>query len=615
MAIDTDIAMDGEGHDSHAHEHSHENSHDNSHESSHDHRGPGLLSSFERLPGEVRNEIYAYLLHPARNTTYDRSPQTANSYGFRGQTPTDIDDEDEEDELKVYQATAPRMSRVRLHHEILLTNRRIYREAHSYLYTACAPVLVVSGVPYNTLVCTLMSRLGFRPFYTQQGTLNPDDDDTVHGCAGLLHLRWMSNSRLDDDDDDDGDDGENGDNGGDDEGTNDELAREMARDYPMYRLTPRQPDIVLIQPQIADFVRFLQILKIRDVEKSEIFHLNFIPSAPTNIFSEPIGDDAYTRCLHQTVFDGFAVFRGTGIVYHINSGYCEMDYQSDFLALANQPIMWLRCEILRLAELFDSIAKQGYNCLGEQDPIDDFCRWVFIGDLIRNKIEKSYPHLSEFHPLVEELQPVDLLHQILQISFYNFSRCLFMMVIDIESPGEEVLEVPVLSRDQISMVYHLQGTICLHCHSKDAELIEEAQEFFRSSVEYADGDRKEALEKLTSSVQTLVLDEDGNVPPEFMEMVVSTLPQGPMNINIPTQMKSFRVDYERRILREYSYKGSLLEDRFFQDPPEDERSMVTPPPIEFDMEVYCSAGSVKGRKAWLGSGTQELFVTDRLDDL
>ncbi|KAK6359135.1 hypothetical protein TWF696_000301 [Orbilia brochopaga] len=590
---------------------------------SQDYEDTPILSSFERLPGEIRNEIYAYLLHPARNTSYDRSPQNANLYGYGDLTPTDIDDDDDEDELKVYQVTAPKMERVRLHPNILLTNRRIYREAHSFLYTACGPVLAVRGIPYNTLVCTLMSRLGFRPFYTQR-VLGGESE--LPGCVAVLEVKWDDSSRMDVDDDD----------------------VELYGEYEMYNVTDQQPDIVLIQPQIADFVRLLQILKIRDIHESEMFILNFDLVTPTNIFNEPIGDDVYVRQLHQSVFDDFSVFRGTGIVYQAHAWFQESDYAADFLTLVNQPIMWLRSEILRLAELFDSIAQQGSQ-LGEQDPIDEFCRWVFIGHLIRNKIEKSYPRLADFHPLVEELQPVDLLHQILQISFYNISRCLFMMVMrnslpealeisdpndalrdlcedleeitkqvmDVESPGEETLEVPVLTRDQISMVYHLEGTICLHCHSKEAELLEEAQEFFRSSVEYADGERKEALEKLVAGIQELTLDEDGNVPMEFMELVVSTLPQGPMNINIPTEMKSFRVDYERRILKEYGYKGSLLEDRFLQDPPEEPDLMgqLQRPLGKFDLEVYHAVSWRKGKKVWLGSGTKEIFVEDDLDDL
>ncbi|KAJ6257410.1 hypothetical protein Dda_8299 [Drechslerella dactyloides] len=589
----------------------------------HDHDpGPApALSNFERLPGEIRNEIYAYLLHPARNTSYDRSPQNANLYGYWDQTPTDIDDDDDEDELKVYQVTAPKMERVRLHPDILLANRRIYREAHSFLYTACGPVLAVRGVPYNTLVCTLMSRLGFRPFYTQRVLAGE-----VSGCVAVLDLKWDDIARLDAEDDEE----------------------EPYGDFEMYNLTDQQPSLVLIQPQIADFVRLLQILKIRDIHESEMFILNFDLLTPSNIFGEPIGDDAYVRQLHEAVFDDFSVFRGTGIIYSVNAWYQEPDYATEFVRLVNQPIMWLRSEILRLAELFDSIAQQDSH-LGDQDPIDEFCRWVFIGHLIRNKIEKSYPRLADFHPLVEELQPVDLLHQILQISFYNISRCLFMMVMrnslpealeisdpndalrdlcedleeitkqvmDVESPGEETLEVPVLTRDQISMVYHLEGTICLHCHSKEAELIEEAHEFFRSSVEYAEGERKEALEKLVAGIQELTLDEDGNVPMEFMELVVSTLPQGPMHINIPTEMKSFRVDYERRILKEYGYKGSLLEERFLQDPPEEPDSMgqLQRPPGKFDLEVYHAVSWRRGKKVWLGSGTKEIFVEDDLDDL
>ncbi|EPS45837.1 hypothetical protein H072_288 [Dactylellina haptotyla CBS 200.50] len=567
-----------------------------------------VISRFERLPGEIRNEIYTYLLCPTRNTSFERSP--TNPYRYRGLAPTkagnepDDSDNDDDVELVVYSNgnTVPKLQRIRIYHDILRTTRKIYREAHGFLYTACGPVLKVKGLPFNTPLCRLMGRLGFRWFYTSDR-----GDSKIEGSVGTLEFRWKDGSEPDD------------------------FQGEV------YARRKGQPDIVLLGPQVVEFVKWLQVLKIKDIAQRELFILRFHFHNPANIFGEPIADSAKVTKLHWKILNEFRFFKGTGIIYDEVSGF-DNQYEGKFLTFMNQPIVWIRSEILRIVDLSRSIAKQGATVEDDSDLVDNFCRWIFIGDLIRNKIENSFEHITQFYPRMDDLYPMLTLRQVFQISFYNFAKCFFLMIVkdilpealgikdpmdtlkdicqDLDDLTEQTMDVKhgegsgrvlVLTPYQISRVNHLQAMICVYCQEKG--LLNKGIEYFDKCVAHSEGERRQMLGFLAEAAKTWREDGSGDrVTEELMEFLLQVFPEGDLEITMLPQMKSSRIDYERRLLRKYGYVGDPLLDRFVQHPPEKQGSELEPPEIAIDWEAY--RNSKTARKVWLGTGMEETFVAD-----
>ncbi|KAK6530454.1 hypothetical protein TWF694_003806 [Orbilia ellipsospora] len=568
-----------------------------------------IISRFERLPGEIRNEIYAYLFDPVRNTSFERSP--TNPYKFRGLPPTktgnepDDSDNDDDVELVVYAKgnAVPKLQRMRIYHDILRTNRKIYREAHGFLYTISAPVLKVRGLPFNTPLCRLMERMGFRWFFTS------DVGDTrIDGSAGTLDIKWKDNEEPDDD------------------------------QCGVYRREECHPDIVLVGSQIAEFVKWLQVLKIKDTAHRELFILNFNFHESANIFGEALMDDTQNSRNRWKIINDFRDFKGTGIFYGSVSGF-DAAYANKVLKFLNQPIMWIRAEILRIVDLSRSIAKQGGPVKDDADLIDNFCRWIFIGDLVRNKIESSYEHLVHFYPRMDDLYPILTLKQVFQIGFYNFAKSLFLMIVkdilpdalglrdpletlrdicdDLDELTEQTMEVKhgegngrvlVLSPYQISRVEHLQAMICIYCQKRGT--LNKGVQYFESCVAHADGERKRMLGFLMEAVATWREDGDTEkITEELMEYLIHVFPEGDLEISMPMQMKSSRIEYERRILKRYGYVEDSLADRFVQNPPEKTGSKLEPPDIAIDWEFYRSSRTA--RKVWLGTGMEDLFVVDQ----
>ncbi|KAK6337613.1 hypothetical protein TWF730_003008 [Orbilia blumenaviensis] len=610
------------------------------------------LSRFELLPGEIRNEIYAYLLSPSLNTSQDvytypldparntnsnnttspfndpsdptsstpsqaQAAQTypSNIYAFRGLTPTkvvnenlysDSDSDNDDVELVVYSKgnAMATMQRFRIHHEILLTNKRIYKEAHRYLYTICGPVLKVRGIPYISSLCRLMGRLGFRWFYT------PPTRRNIQGSVGSLDITWKE-------------------------------AGHTHQSSPHQKFTPgaKDPQIVLICSQIPAFVQWLQILKIKDIEQSHFFKLAFTLQRPHNIYREEVSSDATISKFQTTVLETFKSFTGTGIRYKFNSGNFNTHEVSQYLRYYNQPIMWIRAEALRIVLLIKSISKQGLNPQYKQrDLVDDFCKWVFIGDLVRNKVDGSYQQLTDFRPRTDDLYPILTLKQIVHICFYNVAKCLFLMVVrsilpeeleitdelgtlkelchDLDEITSQSMEVDtdlgpkdmtVLKPDHIASVNHLQAMICFFCHERGMAI--KGTEYFQKCIKHSEGERKAEFEFLANAADTQR--NDGRVTGELMYLLLQRFPEADLEIELPEKMESSRLEYEWTLLQKYGYIGDPLTDRFVHCPTTNGPNLSTFPDNLY-LEDYKASKFAK--KVWLGTGTDELFISDPLDD-
>ncbi|KAK6530635.1 hypothetical protein TWF281_007474 [Arthrobotrys megalospora] len=600
------------------------------------------FSRFELLPGEIRNEIYAYLLSPSLNTSHDvytypldparnannnnastssNNPSTPQAfpsdiYAYRGLTPTkvisedlisDSDTDNDDVELVVYSKgnAMATMQRVRIYHEILLANKRIYKEAHRYLYTVCGPVLKVRGIPYTSSLCRLMGRLGFRWFYTRPTESN------IQGSVGSLNITW----------------------------------REAESSYKAllnrkFSPGPKDPEIVLLGSQIPSFVQWLQILKIKDTDLSQFFKLNFSLQRPKNIYGEEVSSDTTSSKFQNTLLSTFKSFTGTGIKYKFSTtGDLDRDGVSQYLRFYNQPIMWIRAEALRIVLLIKSISKQGLNPQYKQrDLVDDFCKWVFIGDLVRNKVDGSYQQLAEFRPRRDDLYPILTLKQIVHICFYNVAKCLFLMVVrsilpeeleitdelgtlkelchDLDEITSQTMEVetdfgckemPVLEPDHIASVNHLQAMICFYCHERG--MAGKGIEYFQKCIKHSEGERRRDFEFLADAAETWR--NDGRVTGDLMYLLLQRFPEADLDINLPEKMESSRLEYEWALLQKYGYIGDPLTDRFIQYPANNRPKMDNFPDSLY-LEDYKASKFAK--KVWLGTGTEELFISDPLED-
>lgn len=92
------------------------------------------LSTFERLPGEIRNNIYKCLFRPESNLELRK----LNRHIF-------------------YQLL--------LDLSLLRCNKQIYRECWSYIYGTLGPAVLVRGFPINLDILDLMAQQGIRPFF------------------------------------------------------------------------------------------------------------------------------------------------------------------------------------------------------------------------------------------------------------------------------------------------------------------------------------------------------------------------------------------------------------------------------------------------------------------
>ncbi|KAK6500470.1 hypothetical protein TWF481_010813 [Arthrobotrys musiformis] len=607
------------------------------------------LSRFELLPGEIRNEIYAYLLSPSLNTSFDvytypvdparnannnnttSSNHTTNSdtntnpnaatypsdiYTYRGLTPTkvsggdlisDSDSDGDDVELVVYSKgnAMATMQRVRVYHEILLTNKRIYKEAHRYLYTVCGPVLKVRGIPYTTSLCRLMGRLGFRWFYTR-----PTARD-IRGSIGSLDISWREVGR-----------------------NHEDLSNQK------FTPGPKDPEIVLLGSQIPSFVQWLQILKIKDTEQSQFFSISIALQRPQNIYEEQISSDTTVSTFQTAVLKTFKSFTGTGIKYKFSpsSTHFNIHEASEYLKYYNQPIMWIRAEALRIVSLIRAISKQGLNPQYRQrDLVDDFCKWVFIGDLVRNKVDGSYQQLADFRPRVDDLYPILTLKQIVHICFYNVAKCLFLMVVrgilpeeleitddlgtlkelchDLDEITSQTIEVetdlgykemPVLKPDHIASVNHLQAMICFYCHERG--MAGQGIEYFQKCVKNSEGERRRDFEFLAEAASTWR--NDGRVTGELMYLLLQRFPEADLGIDLPEKMESSRLEYEWTLLQRYGYIGDPLTDKFLHQPTNNGPNLSNFPDNLY-LEDYKASRFAK--KVWLGTGTDELFISDPLD--
>ncbi|KAF3161783.1 hypothetical protein TWF225_010832 [Orbilia oligospora] len=611
------------------------------------------FSRFELLPGEIRNEVYAYLLSPSLNTSHDvytypldpaRNANNNNTvsipsssstnlndsdnintiaptyptdiYTYRGLTPRKVTNEDQisssdsdsdDVELVVYSKgnAMATMSRIRIYHEILLTNKRIYKEAHRYLYTICGPVLKVRGIPYTSSLCRLMGRLGFRWFYTR-----PTKRD-IKGSMGTLDIAWKE-------------------------------VRSNDESTPNMKFTPgsKDPEIVLTESQITPFVQLLQILKIRDTDQSQFFSLTFTLHTPQNIYQEPISSSTTISLFQTTVLETFKSFTGTGIKYKFLPGPNHNPGEiSQYLKFYNQPIMWIRAEALRIVLLIKHISKQGLNPQYKQrDLVDDFCKWVFIGDLVRNKVDGSYQQLADFRPRMDDLYPVLTLKQIVHICFYNVSKCLFLMVVrnilpeeleitdelgtlkelchDLDEITSQTMEVEtdlgykemtVLKPDHIASVNHLQAMICFYCHERGMAV--KGIEYFQKCIKNSEGQRKRDFEFLAHAADTWR--NDGRVTGELMYTLLQRFPEADLDIDFPDKMESSRLHYEWTLLQRYGYIGSSLTDRFVHKTTTDGPNLSNFPDNLY-LEDYKASRFAK--KVWLGTGTDELFISDPLEE-
>ncbi|RVD83693.1 uncharacterized protein DFL_005472 [Arthrobotrys flagrans] len=584
-------------------------------------------SRFELLPGEIRNEVYAYLLCPSLNTSHDvytypldparnnannnnantTSPSSSANHNSNAATyPSDIytyrtltpktlttsdpisSDSDSDDvELVVYSkgnATAT-MSRVRIYHNILLTNKRIYKEAHRYLYAICGPVLKVRGIPYTSSLCRLMGRLGLRWFYTRPTqrdikvyTGNGGSRNRVVGIADIVVCSMVTNTQNE-------------------------------RHFPIPILLPN------LHPPPSQK------------------HLPRIHNPPTT-----------TSLFQTTVLQTFKSFTGSGIKYTISpnsESHNPPDEISQYLRYYNQPIMWIRAESLRIVLLIKQISTQGLNPqYKSRDLLEDFCKWVFIGDLVRNKVDGSYQQLSDFRPRIDDLYPILTLKQIVHICFYNVAKYLFLMVVrgilpeelgitdelgtlnelchdldEITSHTMEVetdigyKEIPVLNPDHIASVNHLQAMICFYCHERG--MAAKGLEYFQKCIKHSKGQRKRDFEFLAEAADTWR--NDGRVTGDLMYTLLQRFPSSDLPIDLPPKMESSRIHYEWTLLQKYGYIGDPLTDRFTSCPTIDgSLPNLKNFPDNLYLEDY--KASQFARKVWLGTGTDELFISDPLDE-
>lgn len=303
--------------------------------------------------------------------------------------------------------------------------------------------------------------------------------------------------------------------------------------------------------------------------------------------------------------------------------------------------MWIRAESLRIVLLIKQISTQGLNPqYKSRDLLEDFCKWVFIGDLVRNKVDGSYQQLSDFRPRIDDLYPILTLKQIVHICFYNVAKYLFLMVVrgilpeelgitdelgtlnelchdldEITSHTMEVetdigyKEIPVLNPDHIASVNHLQAMICFYCHERG--MAAKGLEYFQKCIKHSKGQRKRDFEFLAEAADTWR--NDGRVTGDLMYTLLQRFPSSDLPIDLPPKMESSRIHYEWTLLQKYGYIGDPLTDRFTSCPTIDgSLPNLKNFPDNLYLEDY--KASQFARKVWLGTGTDELFISDPLDE-
>ncbi|KAF3312730.1 hypothetical protein TWF173_006952 [Orbilia oligospora] len=564
------------------------------------------FSRFELLPGEIRNEVYAYLLSPSLNTSHDvytypldpaRNANNNNTVSIPSSSSTNLNDSDN---INTIAPTYP----TDIYTYRGLTPRKVTNEDQiSSSDSDSDDVELVVYSKGNAMATMLMGRLGFRWFYTR-----PTKRD-IKGSMGTLDIIWKEVKS-------------------DDEST------------PKMKFTPgsKDPEIVLTESQITPFVQLLQILKIRDTDQSQFFSLTFTLHTPQNIYQEPISSSTTISLFQTTVLETFKSFTGTGIKYKFLPGSNHNPGEiSQYLKFYNQPIMWIRAEALRIVLLIKYISKQGLNPQYKQrDLVDDFCKWVFIGDLVRNKVDGSYQQLADFRPRMDDLYPVLTLKQIVHICFYNVSKCLFLMVVrnilpeeleitdelgtlkelchDLDEITSQTMEVEtdlgykemtVLKPDHIASVNHLQAMICFYCHERG--MAGKGIEYFQKCIKNSEGQRKRDFEFLAHAADTWR--NDGRVTGELMYTLLQRFPEADLDIDFPDKMESSRLHYEWTLLQRYGYIGDPLTDRFVHMPTTNGPNLSNFPDNLY-LEDYKASRFAK--KVWLGTGTDELFISDPL---
>ncbi|KAF3239085.1 hypothetical protein TWF192_010163 [Orbilia oligospora] len=543
------------------------------------------FSRFELLPGEIRNEVYAYLLSPSLNTSHDvytypldpaRNANNNNTVSIPSSSSTNVHDSDN---INAIAPTYP---------------------TDIYTYRGLTPRKVTNE--------------------DQISSSDSDSDDVelvvyskgnaMATIMGTLDITWKE-------------------------------VRSNDESTPNMKFTPgsKDPEIVLTESQITPFVQLLQILKIRDTDQSQFFSLTFTLHTPQNIYQEPISSSTTISLFQTTVLETFKSFTGTGIKYKFLPGPNHNPGEiSQYLKFYNQPIMWIRAEALRIVLLIKHISKQGLNPQYKQrDLVDDFCKWVFIGDLVRNKVDGSYQQLADFRPRMDDLYPVLTLKQIVHICFYNVSKCLFLMVVrnilpeeleitdelgtlkelchDLDEITSQTMEVEtdlgykemtVLKPDHIASVNHLQAMICFYCHERGMAV--KGIEYFEKCIKNSEGQRKRDFEFLAHAADTWR--NDGRVTGELMYTLLQRFPEADLDIDFPDKMESSRLHYEWTLLQRYGYIGNPLTDRFVYKPTTDGPSLSNFPDNLY-LEDYKASRFAK--KVWLGTGTDELFISDPLD--
>ncbi|KAF3913309.1 hypothetical protein ABW20_dc0102040 [Dactylellina cionopaga] len=283
--------------------------------------------------------------------------------------------------------------------------------------------------------------------------------------------------------------------------------------------------------------------------------LSFTFRHPENIFGERVGDDALVSKFHHEVLNIFRIFKGGGIIYEGISGL-STEHAEMFLAFFNQPIVWLRAEILQIVDLVQWFTKPRGALDEDQDVIEDFCRWLLMNNLVESKGRLSYSEIQNFSPRVDDLYPLLPLRQVHLLSCYNLYKDYFIlaekwgipkgvevvdpigiyesmisgleMIVQVDlgvEPEQGQTKIRLLNTDQISRLYHLQAIISIYdgaAAGSQSAGSQDALRCLRKAIECATGDTKELLGSLADVVTGFIAYGESSTTTDEVSIIINT---------------------------------------------------------------------------------------------
>ncbi|KAF3940995.1 hypothetical protein ABW19_dt0209615 [Dactylella cylindrospora] len=258
----------------------------------------GKLSRFESLPGELRNEIYRYLLDPGlnRDDSKPRSDLIIDPLAESGITITNS---------------------FAIHTGILRANRRIYQEAQGYLYEKLGPVVTVN--------CNFFGYIYKRLYDNQYLAWNAKGDrwKDVYGREAHLSVRYTGVSRG---------------------------------------LDRSEGTLVLLGMQeIEDFAKWLQIIETSKALSYSGLQINWnFNESLRSALKRPSLPGPKTTPIRRAILDLFASVRGINTTHSIENTP-QTRFIKDYLARANSPIFWFREAALRSIEILYSFEQRAYG--------------------------------------------------------------------------------------------------------------------------------------------------------------------------------------------------------------------------------------------------------------